>query len=56
MSVRQLVEDFQQLPPATQVALVVFVLLVVVLLVFFPAAGTSIITFLVALKMLATQQ
>ena len=56
MSVRQLVEDFKQLPPATQVALVVFVLLVVVLLVFFPAAGTSMITFLVALKMLTTQQ
>jgi hypothetical protein len=56
MSVKQLVEDFQQLPPATQVALVVFMLLVVVLVVFFPAAGTSIITFLVALKMLASQQ
>jgi len=56
MSVKQLVEDFQQLPPATQVALVVFILLVVVLVVFLPAAGASIVTFMVTLKMLASQQ
>ncbi len=52
MNPKQLVEDFQQLSPATQVALVVFALVVIVLLVVFPAAGTTLITFLVGLKML----
>jgi hypothetical protein len=54
MNLKQLVEDFQQLSPATQVALLAFALVIVVLMVFFPAAGTSIMTFLVALKMLAS--
>jgi cell division protein FtsW (lipid II flippase) len=56
MGLKQDVEHFKQLPPVTQVALVVFALVVVVLLVVYPAAGTSLITFLVALKMLLTRQ
>lgn len=56
MSVKQLIEHFKWLPSATQVALVILALVVVVLLVIYPAAGTSIITFLVALKMLITRQ
>lgn len=56
MSLKSVVEQFKRLPPATQVALVVFALTVVALLVFFPSAGTSIITFLVALKVLNNQQ
>ncbi len=55
MSLKNIIEQLKHLPPATQVALVAFVLTVVVLLVFFPSAGTSIIAFLVALKMLANQ-
>jgi hypothetical protein len=55
MSLKNITEQFKRLPPATQVALVVFALTVVALLVFFPSAGTSIITFLVALKMLTTR-
>ncbi len=55
MSVKQLVEHFKRLPPTTQVSLVIFALIVVVLLVIYPAAGTSIVTFLVALKMLTTR-
>ena len=56
MSFKHGIEQFKQLSPATQVALIVFVLAVVVMLVFYPAAGTSIIAFLVALKMLGAQQ
>ena len=56
MSFKQGLEQFKQLSPATQVALIVLVLAVVVLLVFYPASGTSIITFLVALKMLGAHQ
>lgn len=56
MSLKQGGEHFKQLPPATQVALIVCMLVIVVLLVVYPTAGTSIITFLVALNMLATQQ
>lgn len=56
MSLLRIVEEFKRLPPATQMALVIFALTVIVLLVFFPSAGTSIITFLVALKMLDNQQ
>jgi hypothetical protein len=55
MSLKNIIEQFKRLPPTTQVALVVFALTVIVLLVFFPSAGTSIITFLVALKMLTTR-
>jgi len=46
-------EEFKQLSPVTQVALVILVLAMVLLLVAFPTSGTSIITFLAALKMLA---
>ncbi len=56
MNPKQLAEGFQQLPSATQVALVILALVIVVLLVVYPTAGTSIITFLVALKVLATQR
>ncbi len=45
-------EEFKQLSPVTQVALVIFALAMVLLLVAFPTSGTSIITFLAALKML----
>jgi hypothetical protein len=55
MSLKQLVEQLKGLSPATQVALVVFTLVIVVLLVVYPTAGTSIIAFLVALKMLITR-
>ncbi len=55
MSFKHNIEQFKQLSPTTQVALIVFVLAVFVLLVIYPAAGTSIITFLVALKMLGAQ-
>jgi len=46
-------EEFKQLSPATQIALVIFALAMVLLLVAFPTSGTSIIAFLAALKMLA---
>lgn len=49
-------EEFKQLPSLTQIALMVFVLVMVLLLVTFPTSGTNIIAFLVALKMLASQQ
>ena len=55
MRVKQGVEYFQHLPLATQVALIVFALVVVMLLAIYPTAGTSIIAFLVALKMLITR-
>ena len=44
---------FKQLSPVTQVALVIFVLIMILLLVAFPTSGTSIIAFLAALKILA---
>jgi hypothetical protein len=56
MNLKQFVEHYRQLPLPTQVALVVFALTVIVLVVFFPTAGTSIITFLVAFKLFLTQQ
>jgi hypothetical protein len=46
-------EEFKQLSPFTQVALVLFALAMVLLLMAFPTSGTSIIAFLAALKMLA---
>jgi len=46
-------EEFKQLSPFTQVALILFALAMVLLLIAFPTSGTSIITFLAALKMLA---
>jgi hypothetical protein len=48
-------KEFKQLSPVTQITLVVFTLSMVLLLAAFPASGTSIITFLVALKMLAAR-
>jgi len=45
-------EKFKHLSSVTQVALVILALVLVLLLVAFPASGTSIITFLAALKML----
>lgn len=50
MQPKQLIKEFEQLAPATQVTLIVFALVLIVLLVVFPAAGTSIITFLVTLR------
>jgi hypothetical protein len=55
MDWKHLFEEFKQLSPVTQVALVVFMLAMVLLLSVYPASGTSIITFLVALKMLAAR-
>ncbi len=55
MNLKQAFEEFKQFPPATQLVLIVFALIMMVLLVIFPTAGTSIMTFLVALKMLTTQ-
>jgi hypothetical protein len=52
MDIKHCIEQFKQLHPVTQVVLVVFALTVVVLVVFFPAAGASIVTFLVALRTL----
>lgn len=46
-------EKFKRLSSVTQVTLVIFALALVLLLIAFPASGTSIITFLAALKMLA---
>lgn len=48
-------KEFQQLSPVTQVTLVVFALAIVLLLAVVPTSGTSIITFLMALKMLAAR-
>lgn len=52
MNVQQFLDYFRQLPASTQVAVVVFALVFAVLLVVFPAAGTTLITFLLGLKML----
>lgn len=52
MDYDHLLEQFKHLPSPTQVALVIFTLVMILLLVAFPASGTSIITFLAALKML----
>jgi len=56
VNLKHFIEQFKLLSPITQVTLIVFAGMVIVLLVFFPSAGTSIITFLLALKMLVTQQ
>ena len=55
MSLKSGLEHFKRFPPVTQVALIVLALVVVVLLAVYPAAGTAIISFLVALKMLLKQ-
>jgi len=46
-------EEFKQLSPFTQIALILLAMAMVTLLIAFPTSGTSIITFLAALKMLA---
>ena len=55
MNLKQTLEELRQLPPATQVALVLFVLVLVILLAVFPTMGTSILAFLVALKAITTR-
>lgn len=56
MSPKLSIEQFKQLSPATQIALVTSITVIVVLLAFFPAVGTNIVTFLIALKILITQR
>jgi hypothetical protein len=53
MDMTHWLEEFKQLTPFTQIALILFAMAMVVLLIAFPTSGTSIITFLAALKMLA---
>lgn len=55
MHLKDLLEELKQLPPATQVVVVLLALGVLVLLVLVPTAGTNILTFLVALKTLTTR-
>jgi hypothetical protein len=55
MNMKQTFEELKQLPPATQVALVLFALVLVLLLAFVPTVGTSILAFLVAFKTLTTR-
>jgi len=55
MNLKQVLEELKQLPPATQVALVLFVLALVLLLAFVPTMGASVLAFLVALKALTTR-
>jgi len=52
MNVQQLLEYFQHLPPSTQLAVIVGVLIIIVGVALFPASGTNLITFLLGLKML----
>ena len=52
INLKEMVEELKQLPPITQVVLVLFAL---VLLAFVPTLGTSILAFLVALKALTTR-
>ena len=52
MNVQQFLEYFRQLPPSTQIAVIVGVLVIIVGISLFPATGTNIITFLLGLKML----
>ena len=55
MTPKEAFEAFKQLPPATQVAMVFFALVLLVLLAVVPTLGTSILAFLVALKTLTTR-
>lgn len=55
MHLKELLEEFKQLPPTTQVVLVLAALVLLVLLAIVPTLGTSILTFLVALKTLTTR-
>lgn len=56
MSPKLSLEQFKQLSPVTQIALIMSITVIVVLFAFFPAVGTNIVTFLIALKMLTTQR
>lgn len=55
MNPKEACEEFKQLPPATQVAVVLAALVLLVLLAVVPTLGTSILAFLVALKTLTTR-
>jgi hypothetical protein len=55
MNIKQTLEELKQLPPATQIAVILFALVLLVLLAVIPTLGTSIIAFLVALKTLTTR-
>jgi K+ transporter len=55
MNLKDALEELKQLPPATQVAVVLFSLVLLVLLAVVPTLGTSILAFLVALKTLTTR-
>ncbi len=55
MHLKEVLEEFKQLPPATQVVIILVVLGLFVLLVLVPTAGTSILAFLVAIKALTTR-
>ncbi|GHO94661.1 hypothetical protein KSF_047090 [Reticulibacter mediterranei] len=55
MNLQQILETVKQLPVATQVALILFVLTVLLLLAFVPTMGTSVLAFLVALKTLSSK-
>ena len=52
MNAKHVLEELKQLPPATQVALIILALVLALLLAFVPTVGTSILAFLVALKTL----
>lgn len=53
MNTQQLLEYFRRLPSSMQLAIVVGLLIILVGIALFPAAGTNIITFLLGLKMLS---
>jgi hypothetical protein len=55
MNVKDVLEELKHLPPATQVALVLLAVVLLVLLAVVPTMGTSILAFLIALKTLTTQ-
>lgn len=55
MHLKEALEEFKQFSPATQIVLVVCTLALLMLLVVFPTAGTSILAFLVAIKTLTTR-
>jgi hypothetical protein len=55
MNLKHVLEELKQLPPATQVVLILFVLALALLLAFVPTMGTSILAFLMALKAITTR-
>ncbi len=56
MNMISIAKQFKQLASVTQIALIILALVVIVLLVYCPAAGSSIIAFLIALKALFSRQ